>query len=633
MSKRVIDYLHKKEDDLIKESNRFRSLQNRVQELESNSGGPATPGPATEVVSENVALTVPTAGELNVDFTEASVQSNFITIVDDASRTNNDIEGTQVLVDAVGNIYSFMISYDFSNTSFYLVKQTAEGDLIWQKRYYSTDGSDAELPANSAAFDSDGNIIINARYSDVFVKINADTGAVIWSVSLTWSLGSYSNFSRLVLDSSNNFYVAYAKNSQTNDTDYSFTIVKLSGATGAILIQRSFTLTGLTSIVDRTNNFRVGDIKVSASGDLYIAHSGSGTKSGSGDQVGKGYVWKVSADLQTIRWVKRLTTNRDMLSTSPRIAENSTNQQVYVTLNNEFFRFDADGTLLSSKAVKNSGDFYPNHVDVSYILGGQAEYGPRQQNTSDYDWSMFIDNNGNLITLGAFGQKDGTIYYTSAGFFRLSPDLSALVDQITLEVADKKYRLYGGNNYMSNTFYDYVKSKSKLLLSLTRQGVNFRGALPEYRHVTAVVDPENITTGFYGQFLLQKRSLSDFSAASLATPTTTVATISAGNTSSAAVTTVTSGTIPVTSVASSLVLENANIDRIVLSGKTLVSAQAVSTPHLAADIVQTKRLIVPAKTPVQGATEANVTGEIYADADYLYIAVGTGWKRVALSTF
>ena len=150
--------------------------------------------------------------------------------------TNYDSEGNAIVVAQID--LSDGDDYDGGGDGIVVAKFTSSGVLVWKKSIGAVNSS--YYPASNAVIDSSDNILLAVNPDDsqlkIIVKINGDTGAVIFSEEL--ALTDSFNIRAMAVDGSNNIIIGGDFDLSGNTTAF---VAKLTPTANTITWQKSLT--------------------------------------------------------------------------------------------------------------------------------------------------------------------------------------------------------------------------------------------------------------------------------------------------------------------------------------------------------------------------------------------------------
>jgi hypothetical protein len=150
--------------------------------------------------------------------------------------TNYDSEGNAIVVAQID--LSDGDDYDGGGDGIVVAKFTSSGVLVWKKSIGAVNSD--YYPASNAVIDSSDNILLavnpDSSLSKIIVKINGDTGAVIFSEEL--ALNDLFNIRAMALDSANNIIIGGDFDLSGNTTAF---VAKLTPTANTITWQKSLT--------------------------------------------------------------------------------------------------------------------------------------------------------------------------------------------------------------------------------------------------------------------------------------------------------------------------------------------------------------------------------------------------------
>ena len=203
---------------------------------------------------------------------------------------NSDDLANAVAVDGSGNVIVTGASYNSSrNPDYYTVKYaSADGALLWEKRYNGPANSDDE--ANAVAVDGSGNVVVtgtsyNPTNADYYTaKYAAADGALLWEKRYNGPANSTDLARAVAVDGSGNVIVTGTSYGPNNSAD-DYT-AKYAAANGALLWEKRFNrsaggpayLVAVAVAVDTSGNVVVTGIATNTSGnhDYYTAKHAAG---------------------------------------------------------------------------------------------------------------------------------------------------------------------------------------------------------------------------------------------------------------------------------------------------------------------------------------------------------------------
>lgn len=155
-----------------------------------------------------------------------------------------DDYGTDVKVDAFGNIYSCGAKHNGSNYDYYISKYSQTGVLLWDYQYNGVGNSDDSPSA--LALDANNNVYVTGSsygansYTDfATLKIDGTSGSIIWEVRYDFN-NKPEVASEIKIDGNGDVLICGA--SAQNFFDSDFTVVKYNGTSGnQIAVKRHIT--------------------------------------------------------------------------------------------------------------------------------------------------------------------------------------------------------------------------------------------------------------------------------------------------------------------------------------------------------------------------------------------------------
>lgn len=210
-----------------------------------------------------------------------------------SSGSGDSLNITKSTTDASGNIYAVGTILYLGYRHFWVTKWNSTGSILWSYIYRESLTSQALNP-NGVKVDSSGNIYVAGLVRPAggytnqgfIIKFNS-SGAILWQNKYIGSnpTATDTNFNNLILDSSENIYVAGGSNDYTSTTAGTNPILVKFNSSGAIQWQRRIYYTASTStssyhglFTDASDNVYVSGIFNTGSGDIYplIKYNASG---------------------------------------------------------------------------------------------------------------------------------------------------------------------------------------------------------------------------------------------------------------------------------------------------------------------------------------------------------------------
>ncbi len=377
--------------------------------------------------------------------------------------TNNDV-GKAIAVDATGNIYSigeFRGTADFDPTAVtntlasngssdvYILKQDANGNTLWAKKFGSTTAD----YAGGVAIDNSGNVIVTGSFAGT---VDFDPSAAIFNMT---SAGS-TDICVLKLDVNGNFIWARAMGGTSTDYGLSVTVTSAGDVytTGQFNGAADFDPSILNFNLNAVSASDIFISKLDASGSFIWAKGFGGT----GTEYSAAIATNSSGVFVTGYF--QGTVDFDPSSNTFNLTSNGSNDAFICTLNNsgnfvwainvggtgadvgQGIDLDASGNVLITGSFNGTADFNPTASTFTLLSSGSVDaYVAKYSQSGTLIWAKSFgasfgdegygissDSQNNIYTTGIFR---GTVDFDpGAATFTLSSNASS--DDVYIQSLD-----------------------------------------------------------------------------------------------------------------------------------------------------------------------------------------------------
>lgn len=289
-------------------------------------------------------------------------------------------------IDASGNVYLTVLSYNINYGHFGIIKLNASGVFQW-KKFYTYNSQACFYTASSMTFDSTGNLIVltttnyNNNRQHCLFKISA-AGDLLWNKDIK-SAASFWGPSKVIVDSSDNIYIGVSRNSGSQISSY-FCLFKLDSS-GNQLILKYYNAYG------DTFNDNVRDMVLDSSGNLFVLIS-CGT--GNGDYMA--VLYKFNSSL----------VNQWYIPVSMSSGTYGSGGKIFVSTANDIYYTVTNVTSLYTHIIKANSEGVTQQISSIYSGSGLlTEY------LNIINDSMYIGSGSVLLQIPGDGTILGTGVY------------------------------------------------------------------------------------------------------------------------------------------------------------------------------------------------------------------------------
>jgi uncharacterized delta-60 repeat protein len=279
-------------------------------------------------------------------------------------------EVKQVVLDAQGNVYVTGYANNFgAGNDFWTMKFNPAGDTLWTRSYNDSNFNQYDQ-ANSLAIDANGNVVVagesdsdvSSITNDDFLVVKYDAnGNLLWNRRFNDAGNTTDRAEKVVIDASNNIYVAGRSN---NGTDDDYCLIKYNGAGTQQWIQ----------FVDFGGTDRATDMDLDASGNVYV----TGRRSNGNDDDYCTVKYNAQGTLQLTAVFDFVEDDRaeaiDVASDGSFVVTGRSDSNPTAVLNYDIYtvKYNAQGTQVWAKSFAGSGGGDDWGVDVQLSASGKV---------------------------------------------------------------------------------------------------------------------------------------------------------------------------------------------------------------------------------------------------------------------
>jgi uncharacterized delta-60 repeat protein len=279
-------------------------------------------------------------------------------------------EVKQIILDAQGNAYVTGYANNIgAGNDFWTMKFNAAGDTLWTRAYNDSNFNQYDQ-ANSLALDASGNVVVVGESdsdvsnitNDDFLVVKYDAnGNQLWTKRFNDAGNTTDRAEKVVIDASNNIYVAGRSN---NGTDDDYCVIKYNSAGTQQWIQ----------FVDFGGTDRATDMDMDAAGNIYV----TGRRSNGNDDDYCTVKFNAQGTTQFTSVFDFVEDDRaesiDVAADGSFVVTGRSDSNPTAVLNYEIYtvKYDAQGTQLWAKSFAGTGGGDDWGVDVQLSSSGKV---------------------------------------------------------------------------------------------------------------------------------------------------------------------------------------------------------------------------------------------------------------------